>query len=272
MGARGALGMEGRDVWRELVSLSRNSSDPLRVLRQRIERAHKRIIADRNDVVSSAVECGQWLTEARELVDTEWVAWMRENLTVHPTTAYVYMRLYRHREQIADQPTIDAAVRLLSTASLSPEAIAEIRRLYDNGHGLKQTALAEMFGVRKSTINYHVHAESRNRVKTVQRATRYRATQALQREQQHQTIKTAGGPLSVAYGHVRKALEALQRADGEEQSYERRRYVQEAIARAYEVEDAIVAANKTGGEASRKRRAVARPTLVVSHEAEESRS
>jgi transposase len=219
---------------------------PIDELTTLIEAAHQRITHDTN-IVADAIECGRLLTEAREMVWAEgdlWIEWLRENVTVHPTTAYDYMRLYRYRDKIHGITTLSDAVALISKKSLTAEMISEIKRLHDGGKGLTQVELATLFGVRKSTINYHVNSKARNRSKSAQREQRKRERRALDREREQIMVKSAGGPTSVAYEHIRKVLIALEQAAAESQPYERRAQVHEAMQRAYDVEDAIVHASR----------------------------
>lgn len=214
-------------------------------LAKQINQKHALITGVKNPL-KDAIVCGELLLKAqKEVVKGEWVEWMRQHLTVHPTTAFGYMRLAKHKDQVQGKYTgIDPALAALSSSGLTPEAKGEMIRLYNGGAGKTLDEIAKLFGVQKSTVHYHVSAQQRNRIKTVQRKQRSQADRALQREQERRSMSKIKDPVGTAYGRVRQAQQSLDQALAGDLNYEKRLAVSEALNSLYQAEDALVRASK----------------------------
>lgn len=217
-----------------------------------IRKLHERITVTENPL-GDAIRAGELLNEVRESMLAEKGAfknWLAANFDGHYSTASGYMRLYALRDELKDDKGnwkytgIDPALLAFSSAALSPEAISEMRRLRRNGVQLEE--IGRMFGIRKSTVHYHVAATERNRIKRLQRNRRADANRALERERNAAWMDKQKDPLGEAYSLIRKAAQLMDRiSTDKDMSYERKRHLLEAMAALYKVEDEIVAASKS---------------------------
>jgi len=210
-----------------------------------INKEHALIVAPGNESVVRAIKCGELLIEAQKSVAKgEWVVWMRENLTIVPTTAFKYMRLAKHKELVlgGDFSGIDPAIEHLSgRRQLSDEEKLEAIKLYKRGRTMQE--IAELLNVRKSTVHYWVTAKDRNRTKRLQRSVRERAKRALQREEQAKQVKAAGGLAAQAYSFVRRAEQRVdQRLAEKDIEWEERRWLTEALVSLQKAEDELASA------------------------------
>lgn len=204
---------------------------------------HRKITAPGSDVIRSAIECGELLIKVQQSVPKgQWVMWAKANLEMHVTTAFGYMRLARNKVEVlaGNHSGIDPALAALSgEIRLGVEAKQEIVRLYDNGKGQTLEQIADLFGVKKSTVWYHVSAKSRNRTKLLQRTQRAQARRALEREEQSRAAQRLGGPIAEAYSLVRKAEQIVDARTRLKIDVDERRHLMEALTALYTVEDEL---------------------------------
>lgn len=65
--------------------------------------------------VLKGIEIGKILYNLQISDDTKFVAWAKDNLKMHISTAYDYISLYKYREQIAGVETVTKAYKLIET-------------------------------------------------------------------------------------------------------------------------------------------------------------
>lgn len=211
----------------------------------KINEEHRYIIPRGPEQLEHAIRCGELLIQARTLVPKgHWVLWLDENVEVFRTTAFKYIRLAQHKDQIQGKFSgIDPAIDFLAgKRQLTPDEKHEIVALATHK---TFDEVAEMMDVSKSTVSYYVNAKDRNRVKGLQKQRRTRERQALQREQDAKLVRgTAGQELQDAYALLRRSEQRLQQAIDAEKDWHVRRILSEALYFFFKGEDKIVEALK----------------------------
>ena len=220
--------------------------EPLRLdtLAQQVMAEHELITDRAGSVLAHAITAGKLLLKAKALVPKgEWTAWLESNLNVHKNTAFTYVRLAQHEAELKGSGVtgIDPAMEFLSTGKrLTKDEKLEMLALYEGGKGMTLEAIAQRFGVRRSTAWYYVSAKNRDRVKTLQRKQRHRAQRALEREETRKQVAGQRGPLAKAYSEIRRALQAVdQHLSAEQLTPEDRIKLLEALDSLYAAEDRV---------------------------------
>jgi Protein of unknown function (DUF3102)/Helix-turn-helix domain of resolvase len=139
--------------------MTRPSRARLDELAQRINAEHDEFKRVGRVALEHAVKCGEALIEAQAQVQHgRWLAWLHENVRVHPTTVYKYMRLARFRDRVlaADATGVEHALRLVADGPWHHRTLptaddkAEMRRLLESGESME--AIAKSFDVATSTV------------------------------------------------------------------------------------------------------------------------
>lgn len=213
------------------------------------EREHALVMQAGQSMVLHAIAAGEALLAAREQVPLgEWEAWVKANSGLGVGNANIYMRIARHQERVRESGvlSINAARRLLRKTEREqthPELAAEAKRL--KGEGVPQSEIADIIGVSREQVTYWVNPASyRKRLASVQKAKRRRAQQrkALERQERDAAMRKAGGSVAESYSHLRRALQALERAIEQEDNKDARREMHEAMNRLHLGEDYLVKA------------------------------
>lgn len=217
---------------------------------EQINEQHRIIAGRKGEALEHAVRCGELLLEAQQRVPRgHWTVWLEENVEMHKTTAFAYMRLARNKEavQAGNFNGIDPALAALSDGkTLTDTEKDEMRRLYKNGNsGLSLDELATTFGVRKSTVWYWVSAKQRDRVKRLQRHQRDRDRKAAETAIRRQIITRKGGEIARAYSEIRRAQQKIDaEARAQDMDPMRRVRLLEALDALYAAEDKLADAQK----------------------------
>jgi hypothetical protein len=100
-------------------SLARNSdlalSNSLTDLAHRINETHHLAMRHADEAVAQAIACGKMLLEAKSTVPHgQWLPWLRQNVTFGERSAQGYMRLARHKPDVA-HANIRDALKALAT-------------------------------------------------------------------------------------------------------------------------------------------------------------
>lgn len=211
--------------------------------------------------LGAAIRAGEMLLEARKRVPKGgWKEWC-EGAGVAPMTAHSYMRVAVHRDTVAGEPSINAAVRVLRERGLGlaehclvggPVGAEEWRKgeaLALEEEGLTQAEVAEVLGVSKHTLwawkNPELAREKRDRRARSAKARRHAvAALAKQRQQEERAAaaKKTGGGIAQAYSLTRRLLQQLDYAIGQHEGGGRREVAAElrvALTEAHRVEDAL---------------------------------
>lgn len=203
--------------------------------------------------LESAIAAGEALNAARTMVEPgKWVEWVNENLTFSLSTSYNYTRAADFKDELrATGATTLAAFNLIwrgrhvrpgspgkkrTSFKVTPELRSRIRSMRDSGSTWNE--IADDLGYRRDTVRGWVDPEYARRARETN-TERAKANRQRLREQkaawQHQKdaslVKQVGGKTEVAYGLVRKAIQAANAAG-----------LYEAEALLAKAEDAIVAA------------------------------
>ncbi len=220
----------------------------LTTLAVEIEQFHNKA----NDAMMSLVEymvlCGERLLEARKQVEQGgWNAWVERNLTMHPKTARDYMKFAIHADVLREHRPDSrvAAKRLLQRLDLprlnaSDEHRAEAARMKKDG--MTQHQIAEHFHVTPARVSQWLNPERAKMLDRRRQAQAAVAKRLLEQKQKAAAVKKGPKDLSLAYGHLRKAIEAMDRTEGA--NTEARRAITRAQDALYRAEDAIVEASK----------------------------
>lgn len=133
-------------------------SDQLGELAAQINAEHEQVWRAGRVALEHAVKAGVALLQAQALVERGgWLTWMAENVTVHPTSAYKYMRLARYKDEVLASGVdgVQAGLDLIADkpwherSRLDAEDKATMRDLIKT-HSLGE--VAECFGCAESTV------------------------------------------------------------------------------------------------------------------------
>lgn len=216
--------------------------------------------------LTHAINCGEALLRARELVeDGGWERWVNHNFP-KPTMTRAYMRLAYYRDHLTEfdgnngmRGALDYLRGLPSFAqnqrAHGPETIEEARRLLQLG--LSQRDVAELLGVSRRCVGTWARGEfhsggrgrptsavRRERSALKRRARREReARRALRREESAKAAKRAPDVIGEAYSMVRKTAQVVARgAEEAEFKKEVRDALSVALLRLHAAEEAVVQA------------------------------
>lgn len=178
-----------------------------------------------------------------------WVEWLKTNLEdVSFGHAQFYMRCAHHQALLREHRPADCRSANRLFASVAPsntvpqELKDEARRMHKAGATYKE--IAERLDLNYKSIPDWVNPKRRERRRQHRRDLSLAARRAERRKQRDAAVKRKGGEIAIAYGHIRKALEALQRADRELVGGEMHDLVSRAMAGLYRAEDSVVAVSK----------------------------
>jgi predicted transcriptional regulator len=206
------------------------------------------------DAVDHAIRAGGYLLEAYDRVPAgQWLRWVEENFSASSNTAGIYMNLAYHKEHAAGAPSINAALRLLSTLPnrpMGPRGLSE-RTLTRHGQalalrqrGLKIAEIAEMMGISNGSASEYCSknlAELRQQRNDQARRART-ARQALKRAEQEAAIRKVGGGVSELYADIHKLTQKADKVIENASSKELRAGLNAALAKLHQARDEIVKA------------------------------
>ena len=231
----------------------------LQSLTERIKSSHERVEKSAEVMVENMIECGLMMVEAKLLVPKgEWGKYVSDTLGIHRKTAGTYIRFATHADVLRKKKpaTIHHARRLLADLGIPAvndvsEKKAEARRMRKKWMSYQE--IADHFEVPKSTVSYWLNAEKLNKNKKKHHAQMQRAKQKMRDDERKRIMKRHSGKtafdkqMGVAYASVRKALEALQQVqDDNEKSKHTHEMVGKAMATLYRAEDYIIASSREG--------------------------
>lgn len=214
-------------------------------LRKVILLNHGLFIQHRAKAVEYAILAGLALRELRSsITKTEWNLFLKES-GIGYNKANTYIRLSNHPEIVRDVTGgVTAAARLLARtgASRAYRHDESVRRdaadLYKQGQSPHQ--ISQELGVTASTVSRWVDpSDDRTKKAWARLKNKKRSELLLRLEENKKIIKKNGGDLAIAYSHIRKAIEAIERVD--KISYQRVNHITHQL---YDVEDAVVRASK----------------------------
>jgi predicted transcriptional regulator len=198
------------------------------------------------------IKAGQalWIMKKRHGA-SGWDAWVEANIEFGRGAAKNYCRWAYYKDvlmsaneiltvksvgpYLKDLPQVPGA-----RGPRDPETVAEMKRLGSAGKSHRE--IAEILGVSKSMVGYHLSPPDRERRKANSRRIhreRREAKLALAEKRKTEAIKKAGGNISAAYGYVRKAAAELDAALGDATSPEVRTALRAALAGVHKAEDEI---------------------------------
>ena len=136
-------------VNRPAIVIKAEATIDLHELATQINEAHASSEATLRDSVRHARSCGEMLIQARHRVKRDWLAWLKKNITLSPSTVQRYMRLARRWDEVVaackdpGQLTFAQAIDLLARGrprtagrpalAENTEAIAESYMVADSG-------------------------------------------------------------------------------------------------------------------------------------------
>lgn len=189
---------------------------------------------------------GATIEQAYRSMDySEWREWLgAEGLS--PYVGFCFMRATKYPELMREhQPGSLEKVRALLPQGQGTAFDAEMARTARTMHeaGMPVSQIRVHFAVSRMTVKRWVDPDGweRDQAKKRERAHQLREEQAeRKRRELDRLAKAEGGPVSVSYGQVRKAAQALQVAmDAEDVSRERRAALRIAMEALHRCEDEI---------------------------------
>lgn len=217
-------------------------------LAQQIEESHARTELAAEALVECIIDCGQRLLEARAKVPNgHWGKWVRENLTMHPKTARDYIKFAIHAEVLrANLPDSRlAAKRLLQRMDLPRLNAADEQKTLAKrmkAEGMTQQQIADYFHVSAARVSQWLNPERAKQLDRKRQAKQAKAKRLLKKDENNSVVRKGHRDISVAYTHLRKCLDALDKVAGP--NAECRRAVTAAIDALHKAEDEIVKASK----------------------------
>jgi hypothetical protein len=222
---------------------------PLSDLAEVVRQEHALVAQAGATMVEHAIRAGDALRTAKAHVQRGgWEAWLGQEFPdKHPKTLRLYMRLSKFQERVREaQPaSIVHAQRMLAFEAIRPHE-DELREEAHSLHqqGLTQKDIAAQLGVSHYAVASWLNPKLREQRRAKKNQQSKAARRALHDKQRKAAVARVGGPISHAYGHVRKALDALQEAADGQLDREARQAVHRAIGRLHTAEDLIVKASK----------------------------
>lgn len=226
----------------------------LNTLTTSIRQYHMQVERNGEALVESMVRCGQLMLKAKLMVPKgEWGKYVSDVLGIHRKTAGTYIRFATYAEELRvhNPTTIHHARQILNRLGVPSvndvsENKVEARKM--KKRGMTYQEIANHFGVPKSTISYWLNAERLNANKRKHSKLATKAKRMQEAERLKRAMREAKDTdLSEAYSYVRKALEALQRAQklNENDLRETKDHMSKAMSALYRAEDDIIAASKS---------------------------
>lgn len=215
-------------------------------LAQTVQREHDAGSEAAATAVDHFIAAGEALNEAKKLLNRgEWTPWMLENFPdISITTLNTYMRVARFKHEIieAAPPDLKSAGRIARDSRIQIRRVSwdkvdrqAIKDLHQNGRTIRQ--ICEILEVPYNQVHTTVHPEQ-EKVRRAKASSRTKAgRRALARQERDAEVKKHGGDLSLAYSHVRKALQLLEGV--ELKSSLAKRSISDAMHKLYFAEDKI---------------------------------
>lgn len=215
-----------------------------------IRRCHLQVEKNGEALVESMIRCGQLMLQAKSLVPAgQWGKYVSEVLGIHRKTAGTYIRFATYAEELrqkspttvhhARQVLADLGVPSVNDATNNKKEARAMKKL-----GKTYQQIADHFGVPKSTVSYWLNSENLNANKRKHSKLAQRAKKAEEMKRLKRSMKAAKDTdLSEAYSLVRKALEALQKAQ-EASTGDASQSISKAMSALYQAEDDIIAASR----------------------------
>ena len=199
--------------------VNRNGGNPdqltLDDLKVAIEREHASVLGTPSERIEAAIHCGEHLLLAQQQTDSQtyWI-WLGE-LNMHRTTAYRYMRLARHADEVrsGEYDGIDPAIEGIRTGKRprrTDEDRDEIVRMRQAGMTMGQ--IAEALDMSVSTVYYWSSAKNAKRRGSQRRATRARERHAELRQQAQVLAKGIGGAMENGYSFLRRCEQQIDKS------------------------------------------------------------
>lgn len=213
-----------------------------------INREYRNITGTASERIEAAIRIGERLLTAQRQVESggEWFDWLGM-LEVHRTTAYRYMRLAKHQDEVraGEFDGIDPAIEALSAERKARRSNAEreemVRMATEQGMSVDQ--IAEALGVAKSTVWYWTSKRNRRKRGTQRRATRARQQLAKMRTEGKVLSRELGGSAENAYGLLRRTEQQVDRVLARTTIPNESRYaLRRALGHLHAAEDEIVRA------------------------------
>lgn len=187
-----------------------------------INREAQNIMGSARERIDAAIRIGERLLSAQQLVSSaghmdaapSWYDWLG-TVNVHRTTAYRYMRLAKHADEVraGEFDGIDPAIESLSAGRKARRSNIEreemVRMASQQGMTIEQ--IAESLGVSKSTVWYWTSDKNRKRRGSQRRATHARQRVASMRREAKVLSKSIGGSIDNAYGLLRRTEQQVDR-------------------------------------------------------------
>lgn len=215
------------------------------------------IDANDADSLQRAIRAGEYLNQAKTLCPLgQWQTWTAENLACSRAMAIIYMRIARHKSEVAGFKTINAAKAWLidvygdsgvrgdnnsQRTDLVIAREAKARELRDSGMLLRE--IADELGIAQSTVSTllnRAHYQKRARENAARRRKEAAtAKKALARENERAAVKRCGGQPEVIYTSILKACESAGRMI--EETPERKAAADAILVDLYRAKDKILA-------------------------------
>lgn len=219
----------------------------LSTLAAKAKQEHGLVLQAEASALLHAIAAGDVLREIKAQVPRgRWEVWLFDNLPdIALNTISHYMRLSKHKALIEEQQprTVTDALRVVAGAPDTrhdEDLIDQARRMYQAG-GVTMQDVAERLGngVTKAQVWNWCNPQKVEKRNARARARSMAGRRELTRRARESAVKKKGGDIAEAYALVRKALQALERAQEAEQKPEVRAAVRSAMDRLYKAEDEI---------------------------------
>lgn len=182
-------------------------------LADEINREHRLVGQSIASALTHATRAGELLHEVKDGLPTgAWLPWLAAHFEESERTAQLYMRIFKHRDEIPQNVSVAQAQRALTGL---PRTDSDDWAGRSTNRGRKSLAGAR--------------ARARNR----------QAQQALEREQRARAARKRGGTIASGYSNLRLALQDLERSAAEATDANLRRHIEVVIHRLYLAEDGM---------------------------------
>lgn len=190
------------------------------------------------------IRAGAVLTDARNnfVGYAGWEKWVEQHFEGGRTVAGYYMRIYAHRELVADLPNVNQAMKRLQGmpalrkpgyGGYSEELREEARALY--GSGMSQAEVGRILGISRVTIGTWVDPQAlqKHRKRTRELNAKLRTERAQKKKEAanraaEREARRVGGALAEAYSLVHKLEAPLAQAEREAIDPEVKKALEEA--------------------------------------------
>jgi transposase len=199
--------------------------------------------------VRHALACGEALLAAQKLIPHGgWQEWLALNHEGSEASAARYMRIAAYRDVIETEgaTSIENALGLLEDSPrrgryrpLEEKALALF------AEGARQTDIAQQLGVGASTVCHWVNPDVKHQQRVREREARGHAARHrrdVRQQRREAAIRKRGGSVAEAYSTIRRAAQAVGRAEEDASSRDVRSALREALSQVHHAEDAIVRA------------------------------